>query len=180
MHKLFKIFIAFAKIGVLTFGGGLSMLPMLRREIVEKHGWATDDQLLDYYAVGQCTPGIIAVNTATFIGFYEAGILGGIIATLGVVFPSVLIILIVASVLQGFLDAPLVMSALAGIRAVVCALLGHTVISLAKKSLVDKFCIFLFIAALPVLFFTNVPSIVVIVLCGIAGNVYCKIKEGKK
>lgn len=180
MHKLFKIFIAFAKIGVLTFGGGLSMLPMLRREIVEKHGWATDDQLLDYYAVGQCTPGIIAVNTATFIGFYEAGILGGIIATLGVVFPSVLIILIVASVLQGFLDVPVVMSALAGIRAVVCALLGHTVISLAKKSLVDVFCICLFVAALPILFFTKIPSVVVIILCGIAGNVYCKIKEGKK
>lgn len=180
MRKLLSIFLTFAKIGVLTFGGGLSMLPMLRREIVEKHGWATDDQLLDYYAVGQCTPGIIAVNTATFIGFYQAGILGGIIATLGVVFPSVVIILIVASVLQGFLDYPIVMSALSGIRAVVCALLGHTVISLAKKSLVDIFCIILFIATLPILFFTEVPSIVVIILCGIAGNIYCKLKEGKK
>lgn len=179
MKKLLSLFIAFAKIGVLTFGGGLSMLPMLRREVVQKHGWATDDQLLDYYAVGQCTPGIIAVNTATFIGFYEAGVLGGIIATLGVVFPSVVIILIIASVLQGFLDVPVVLSALAGIRAVVCALLGHTVISLAKKSLVDSFCIAVFILTLPILFFTKIPSVLVIILCGVAGNVYSKIKEGK-
>ena len=179
MKKLLTLFLAFAKVGVLTFGGGLSMLPMLRREIVEKQGWATDDELMDYYAVGQCTPGIIAVNTATFIGYNQAGILGGIISTLGVVFPSVVIIFLIASVLQGFMEYEIVAHALNGIRAVVCALLAHTVISLAKKSLVDIFCIILFVAMLPLLFLTKIPSIILIILCGILGNVYCKIKERK-
>ena len=85
--KLSDLFLAFARVGVMTFGGGYAMLPMLQREIVEKRGWATDEELTDYFAIGQCTPGIIAVNTATFIGRKTAGIAGGIAATLGVVFP---------------------------------------------------------------------------------------------
>ena len=92
MTELLRLFLAFAKIGGFTFGGGLAMLPMMQREIVEKRGWATENELIDYYAIGQCTPGIIAVNTATFIGFKRKGLPGGIFATLGVVAPSVLII----------------------------------------------------------------------------------------
>lgn len=180
MKKLLKLFISFAKVGVLTFGGGLAMLPLLRKEIVEKQGWATDDELLDYYAIGQCTPGIIAVNTATFIGFNQCGIMGGIIATLGVVFPSVIIILLLASILQGFIEYEIVGHALNGIRAVVCALLGHTVISLAKKSLVDIFCVIIFVCAIPLLFFTDCPPIILIIACAIIGNIYCKIKEAKR
>ena len=88
MKELWSLFLTFAKVGVMTFGGGYAMLPILQREVVENKGWATDEELTDYFAIGQCTPGVIAVNTATFIGQKRAGIAGGIVATLGVVFPS--------------------------------------------------------------------------------------------
>ena len=94
---IFNLFIAFAKVGVLTFGGGYAMLPILQREIVEKNNWASDEELMDYYAIGQCTPGVIAVNTETFIGQKNKGILGGIMATLGVVTPSLIIITAIAA-----------------------------------------------------------------------------------
>ena len=92
MKKFLALFLAFARVGVMTFGGGYAMIPILEREIVDKHGWATSEELMDYYAVGQCTPGVIAVNTATFIGQQRWGTIGGIVATLGVVFPSLIII----------------------------------------------------------------------------------------
>lgn len=177
VKKLLSLFWAFAKIGAITFGGGLTMLPLLTREIVEKRKWATEQELLDYYAVGQCTPGIIAVNTATFIGYYQAGILGGIFATIGMVTPSVVIIVIVASVLQQFMEYEIVASALMGIRAVVCALLSHTVITLAKKSLVDVVTVVLFITGLVLCFVFNVTPIIVVVIGGIAGVLIGKIKE---
>ena len=92
------IFLAFAKVGAMTFGGGYAMIPILERELIDKRGWATNEELMDYYAVGQCTPGIIAVNTATFIGNKLLGTIGGIIATLGMVFPSLVIITVIAGV----------------------------------------------------------------------------------
>ncbi len=177
---LFDLFFSFAKIGLFTFGGGLAMLPMLKAEVVEKKGWATEDELLDYYAVGQCTPGIIAVNTATFIGYNKKGILGGIIATLGVVFPSVVIILLIASVLAGFMDVPLVASALTGIRAVVCALMANTVIALAKKSLVDWFCVGVFIGTFVLAFVLSVPSVVIIVVAGLFGVLFSRKRGADK
>ena len=97
MKELFNLFLAFAKVGVLTFGGGYAMLPILQREIVEKNNWASDEELMDYYAIGQCTPGVIAVNTATFIGQKNKGIMGGIMATLGVITPSLIIITAIAA-----------------------------------------------------------------------------------
>ena len=87
MKQYWELFLAFARVGVMTFGGGYAMIPILEREIVDKHGWATEEELMDYYAVGQCTPGVIAVNTATFIGYKLLGAPGGIVATLGVIFP---------------------------------------------------------------------------------------------
>lgn len=94
MKELWELFIVFAKIGGFTFGGGYAMLPILQREVVENRNWATSEELMDYYAIGQCTPGIIAVNTATFIGYKRKGIIGGIVATIGCVFPSLVIIMI--------------------------------------------------------------------------------------
>ncbi len=175
--KILMLFLTFAKIGSMTFGGGLTMLPLLTREIVEKKKWATEEQLLDYYAVGQCTPGIIAVNTATFIGYYEAGIFGGIFATLGMVAPSIIIIIAVAALLQQFMEYPVVASALMGIRAVVCALLSHTVITLAKKSLVDVVTVVLFILGLVLSFVFDVTPIISVIIGGICGVVIGKIKE---
>lgn len=179
VKKLLSLFLTFAKIGGITFGGGLTMLPLLTKEIVEKRKWATEEELLDYYAVGQCTPGIIAVNTATFIGYYQAGVLGGIFATLGMVTPSVVIIVIVASVLQHFMEYQIVASALMGIRAVVCALLAHTVITLSKKSLIDLPTVILFIVGLVLSFIFDITPIIIVVIGGVAGIIIGKIKEGK-
>ena len=130
MPILFDLFVTFAKVGVCTFGGGIAMLPILEREVVNNKGWATMDELMDYYAVGQCTPGIIAVNTATFVGNKHKGILGGICASIGMVFPSLVIILVIASVLSNFADIPAVQSAFAGIRVCVCVLIFSAIIKL--------------------------------------------------
>lgn len=137
MPILADLFLTFAKVGVMTFGGGYAMLPILQREIVEKKGWATEDQLADYYAVGQCTPGVIAVNTATFVGSTQAGIMGGIIATLGVVFPSLTIILAIAAFLRNFMNIEAVAHAFNGIRAGVTALILSSVIKLFKGAVKD-------------------------------------------
>ena len=106
LKQLFGLFGAFAVVGVTTFGGGYAMLPALQREVVEKRRWATEEEVMDWYAIGQCTPGVIAVNTATFVGQKQAGVWGGIFATLGVVFPSLVIIMIIAAFIQNFAHLP--------------------------------------------------------------------------
>ena len=137
MKKYLDLFLTFAKIGVCTFGGGYAMLPILQRELAEKKGWATEDQLADYYAVGQCTPGVIAVNTATFVGASQGGVWGGIIATLGVVFPSMVIIILVAAFLRNFMENKWVVHAFNGVRAGVVALILSSVIKLVKGAVKD-------------------------------------------
>lgn len=182
MKELWDMFWAFARIGGLTFGGGYAMLPMLQREVVEKHGWATEEELADYYAIGQCTPGVIAVNTATFIGYRQAGIIGGIMATLGVVFPSVVIITVIAAFLTNFAELQVIRYAFEGIRVCVCVLIFNAVQKLWKKSVVDQpttaifLLVFLISAGLavgqsfyPELF--SVSPIVYVVIAGVAGVV---------
>ena len=148
MNIYADLFLTFAKVGVCTFGGGYAMLPILQREVVEKKGWATDGELTDYFAVGQCTPGIIAVNTATFIGFKYKGIPGGILATLGVVFPSLIIITAIAAFLSNFADIPMVRHALAGINAAVVALIASSVVKLGKSTLKNGAAIAIFLCVL--------------------------------
>lgn len=148
MNIYLDLFLTFAKVGVCTFGGGYAMLPILQREVVEKKGWATDEELTDYFAIGQCTPGIIAVNTATFIGHKYKGIFGGILATLGVVFPSLIIITIIAAFLQNFASYPVVAHALAGINAAVVALIAVSVVKLGKTTLKGKIAPWIFLAVL--------------------------------
>ncbi len=159
----------FFKVGICTFGGGYAMLPILQREVVEKKGWATEDQLSDYFAVGQCTPGIIAVNVATFVGYKIAGNLGGVIATLGVVTPSLLIIMLIASVLQNFADVPAVKSAFAGIRVCVSVLIFNAVLKLWKKAVVDKAALVLFLLVFLLSLFTKLSPVVFVVVCATAG-----------
>lgn len=137
MNIYLDLFLTFAKVGVCTFGGGYAMLPILQREVVEKKGWATDEELTDYFAIGQCTPGIIAVNTATFIGHKLKGALGGILTTLGVVFPSIVIITVIAAFLQNFADNPYVIHAFNGVRACVCVLILNAVLKLRKSTVID-------------------------------------------
>ena len=134
MKELFDLFYSFILIGVLTFGGGFAMLPMLTREIVDKHHWATEEELLDYFAIGQCTPGVIAVNTATFIGYRRRGALGAAVATLGVVLPSFFIIVVIAAFLSNFMQITWIAHAFAGIRIAVCALIVSTVFKLLKTN----------------------------------------------
>lgn len=182
MKVLWDMFLTFARIGGLTFGGGYAMLPMLQREVVEKHHWATEDELADYYAIGQCTPGVIAVNTATFIGYRQAGIMGGIFATLGVVFPSLVIITVIAAFLTNFADLEVIQYAFEGIRVCVCVLIFNAVQKLWKKSVIDRpttvifLLVFLVSAGLavgqsfyPELF--SVSPIVYVVIAGTAGVV---------
>lgn len=145
---LIDLYLTFGKIGLMTFGGGYAMLPILHREVVEKKGWATETQLADYYAVGQCTPGIIAVNTATFTGCDQAGILGGIIATLGVVSGPCLVILIVAAFLSRFMHLQVVGHAFNGIRAGVTALILSSVVKLFGKSVTDKATLLIYLLVL--------------------------------
>ena len=137
MNIFLDLFLTFARVGVMTFGGGYAMLPILQREVADNKGWATEDQLADYYAVGQCTPGVIAVNTATFVGSSQAGIAGGVAATLGLVFPSIVIILVIAAFLSNFMDNPWVVHAFNGVRAGVVALILSSVIKLVKGAVID-------------------------------------------
>ena len=170
-----KLFAAFARVGVLTFGGGYAMIPMLEREIVDRHGWATSEELMDYYAVGQCTPGVIAVNTATFIGYKVAGDLGGVIATLGVVFPSFVIISVIAGIIQNFADIPAVKSAFAGIRVCVCVLIFNSVLKLWKGAVKDKVTMALCLLVFVLSMFFNISPIVFVVLCAAAGILFTKM-----
>lgn len=147
MTSLWTLFWVFAKIGGLTFGGGMAMLPLLESEVVDRRRWATSEELLDLYAIGQCTPGMIAVNTATFIGYRERRNIGGIVASLGMIFPSLTLILILASALKAFADNVYLQKAFAGIRIVVCALILKACISLFRKSVVDAITIALLAAS---------------------------------
>lgn len=171
------LFWSFFKIGGLTFGGGLTMLPMLEHELVQKRKWVTEEELLDCYAIGQCTPGIIAVNTATFVGYKREKLCGGIFATLGMIFPSVLIISVIAMFLQNFMDNVWFSHALMGVRGVVCALLINTVINLCKKSIKNLFSSLIFIAVLLLGFFTKVPLIVLVLASAAIGIIADLIKE---
>lgn len=179
MNIYLDMFTTFAKIGAFTFGGGYAMLPMLQSEVVEKKKWATDDELLDYFAVGQCTPGVIAVNTASFIGYYQKGILGSIIATAGVVFPSVVIIMLIASLLSNFADLPIVQHALSGIRIAVCVLILKAVIKMFKSGVKDIFGIIIFGLALLCSYFSLLPTIIIVILAGSIG-VFIQLIKTKK
>lgn len=172
---LLKLFAAFARVGVLTFGGGYAMIPMLEREIVERRGWATSEELMDYYAVGQCTPGVIAVNTATFIGYKIAGKLGGVVATLGVVFPSFVIITVIAGIIQNFADIPAVKSAFAGIRVCVCVLIFNSVIKLWKGAVKDKAALALCLLVFLLSVFFKISPIVFVLFCAAAGILFTRL-----
>ena len=167
--KLLSLFLSFAKVGVMTFGGGYAMIPILEREIVENRKWASSEELMDYYAVGQCTPGVIAVNTATFIGYKVAGNLGGVAATLGVVFPSLVIITLIAGILTNFADIPAVKSAFSAIRVCVCVLIFNAVLKLWTGAVKDKaaLCLFLLVFGLSV--FLDISPVFYVIACAAAG-----------
>ena len=169
LKKLGELFISFARIGVLTIGGGYAMLPMMQNELVERRGWATEEEMMDYYALAQCTPGAIAVNVSTFIGYRLAGVAGGVVATLGLVFPSLVIITVIAAFLGNISELPAVKNAFAGIRVAVAVLMVNSVIRLARTAIVDGKAAVLFAAVFSGSVFTAVSPVLYIVAAGIAG-----------
>lgn len=177
MSEFIDLFFTFSRIGALTFGGGYAMLPILQREIVENKKWANDNELADYYAIGQCTPGIIAVNTATFIGCKRKGLAGGIVATLGLVFPALIIITAIAAFLQNFAQLRVVKDAFAAVRVCVCVLILNAVIKLGKSSIKDKFTLGVFFCIALLAFFTDLSPILWVVLAAAAGIL---MKGGKR
>ncbi len=172
MKELIDLYVSFFKVGILTFGGGMAMLPMLTSELVEKRKWVTEEEILDYFAIGQCTPGIIAVNTATFVGYKRRKALGGLMATLGVISPSIIIITIVAAFLGNISDNPYVQKALWGIRVAACALILEGILKIGRKGIKDAFGIIVFLLAFLAVLFLGVKSVIIVIIAIIVGIAY--------
>ena len=182
MNRLFELYRTFVKIGCVTFGGGYAMLPILERELVDKRRWTTMDDLRDYFSIGQCTPGIIALNVSTFIGEKRGGVKGALAATAGFLTGPILIILIIAMFLTNFASLPVVQHAFAGIRVCVCVLILQAVLRLWKKSVVDPFTFGLYLAvfalnALSGLLPVRIPAAVLVIMSGIAGILAARYKN---
>ena len=169
MKNYLELFAAFFKMGVLTFGGGYAMIPVVERELINKRGWVTMDEVMDYYTVAQITPGIIAVNLSTFVGCKREGPLGGILATLGFVLPGVSFVTIIAVFLANFADFPAVNHAFTGVRVAVCALILDTVIKLVKGVFKDKKAAGIYAAAFALSAAWNVSPVLLVAASGLLG-----------
>ena len=181
LRNLWELFSIFFKIGLCTFGGGIAMLPILERELGEKRGWVTGDELLDYFAIGQSTPGIIAVNVATFVGYKRAGVIGGCVATFGMVFPSIIIITLIAKFISNFSEIEWVKKALTGINVAVAAILTNAVYTFSKKSVKNIFGFVLLVIAFVLIFVFKVSTIWVIFGSAIFGVILAVVRgEFKK
>ncbi len=179
MNLYLDMFLTFAKVGVMTFGGGYAMLPILQHEVVDNKHWATEEELMDYFAIGQCTPGIIAINTATFIGKKQKGTLAGILASLGVVFPSLIIITLLAGVIEAFSHLEIVQNAFGGIRVCVCILILNAVMKLLKNAVIDLPTFLIFLAVTLAGLFTDISPVIFVLLAAVVGIIVKSI-GGKK
>ena len=164
LKNLLDLYITFFKIGAVTFGGGYAMLPVLDRELAQKKKWVSGDDLLDYYAVSQVTPGVIAVNVSTFVGAKKAGIAGGIAATAGVVSPSIIIITVIALFISSFEKIVWVQKALAGVNVAVTALLSYAGFNFAKKAVKNWWGLLIYACSFCAVFFYKIPSVAVVLL----------------
>ncbi len=169
MNTLLELYLTFFKLGLFTFGGGYAMLPLLEREVVDKKGWASHEEILDYYAIGQSTPGIIAINTSTFCGYKVGGNIGGIVANLGFISPSIIIISIIAKFLQSFSHLAIIQHAFAGIRVAVCALVFYSVLKMIKKDANTGLKFMVFILTFIAIGFLSISPIVVVITVGVFG-----------
>ncbi|MBR1584110.1 MAG: chromate transporter [Clostridia bacterium] len=184
MNTLLDLYWTFAKIGCVTFGGGYAMLPILERELVDKRHWTTMDDLRDYFSIGQCTPGIIALNVSTFIGEKRDGAKGALAATVGFLSGPIVIILIIAAFLTNFAQLEVIQHAFAGIRVCVCVLIVQAVLRLWKKSVVDAFTLALYLIIFVLNAFSGVlpvkiPAAVLVILAGAAGIIASMMKNRK-
>jgi len=181
IRELFKLYMIFFKIGLFSIGGGYVMLPMLRREMVEDRGWLTDDELIDYYAIAQATPGIIAVNTATFVGYKRRGVPGAIASTAGMVSPSLIIITVIAIFFTRFQEIPAVQRAFRGVRVAVAVLLSFTVASLIKKTVRSVLEVVLAAGAflgISLLGLSPIPILLTAALVGVAAGMFRSAGKG--
>ena len=185
MKELLELFTAFMRIGAVNFGGGYAMLPLLEKDLNEKRHWTTTEELMDYFAIGQCTPGIIALNVSTFIGYKRKGVVGAIAATTGFLACPILIILVIAAFLTNFADLAVVKNAFAGIRVCVCVLIFQAVLRLWKKSVPDKTALILYLAIFLVTVFSrqlpvHVPAALLVVIAGVFGVAWQVVRERRK
>lgn len=178
--ELLEMYWKFFKMGAVTFGGGYAMLPILRREVVENSHWMEEEDILDYYALSQGLPGLIAINTGVFIGYHHRKTPGAIAAALGVVSPSVIIITIIAFLMAGFQDNPYVKHALSAISVCVVALILDSVISMWKKSVKDALCLVICLAVLAVSLFTRISPVLLVIVCALIGITARAVSRAKK
>lgn len=176
LKKLLDLFFTFSKIGLFTFGGGYAMFPILQKEIVEKKKWATNEELGDYCAIGQCTPGVIAVNTATFVGENICGILGALVATLGFIFPALIVIQIIGAFIQNFSSLETIQYAFSGIRVCVSILILQTIFNLSKQAIIDNITMFIFFGVILGSLFFNISPVIIIIISALSG-IYIKRKK---
>ena len=169
---LWKVFLTFFKIGAFTFGGGYAMIPFIQRETVEKHGWISDDDILEIVAIAESTPGPIAINSATFVGYRTCGVWGSFCATFGVVLPSFVIISLISALLSEFQDIKWVQYAFFGIRAGVLALVLKALWGMYKKCKknIFSYCVMAFAFVMSAILDLNV--LIVIVCCAAFGLIH--------
>ena len=167
--KLLQLFISFLKIGAFSFGGGYAMLPLIRKEVIEVRGWITITEFIDILAVVEMTPGPIAVNSATFLGYEVAGVLGSIVATTAVVLPSFVIILIIAHFLSKFRDSPYVDWAFRGIRPVILGLVASAAITVSMDAIVNIPSLIIGVVIFYLITFKELHPILGIIIAGAAG-----------
>lgn len=179
-YKVLDLFKVFFKIGLFTFGGGYAMIPFIQKEIAEKKGWITDEEILDIFAIAEATPGVIAINTATFVGYKVAGALGSFFATLGVVLPSFIIILIISYFIKDFLSITIIANAFKGIRAGVVVLILGVIIKFIKKSEKNLFNLLVAVAAFAVTFFTSISTVFILLTALVLGILYTTIKSKRR
>jgi chromate transporter len=184
MKELLELYWTFVQIGCVTFGGGYAMLPILERELVDKRHWTTMDDLRDYFSIGQCTPGIIALNVSTFIGEKRKGVTGALAATMGFLTGPIVIILIIAAFLTNFAQLEVIQHAFAGIRVCVCVLIVQAVLRLWKKSVVDPFTFVLYLIIFVLNAFSGVlpvkiPAAVLVIIAGVVGIAASMMKNRK-
>ena len=175
--SLWQIFITFFKTGLFTFGGGYAMIAILEKELVSKKNWITSEDMLDMLVIAESTPGVIAVNTATSVGYRLRGVLGAIIATLGVVLPSFVIICGLSFVIELVADNKWYKAAFTGVQACVTVLILNAFIKMSKQLKRDWFNIVLVIAAFGVAAFTHFNAIYLILIGGVLGITYTLIVE---
>lgn len=179
MKIYFQIIWTFIKVGALTFGGGYAMLPVLQRETIEKRGWVTEEEAMNYYAVGQVMPGIIMVNTSAFIGHKLKGRLGAIIAGVSATIPSLVIIVAIASLLSGFSDLKIIQYAFAGIRVCVIVLIINSLEKLWKTAIVDRITLIVCASIFSASLFAKVSPVILVICSALFGVLTLRLRVNK-